>query len=482
VDEFSPLIGTFCGVGRLPSAIVGTGKQLFLEFVTSEEGPLLGVGFDLRVAHRPGGSLKAPQAGRSNAGAKLEGADSGCPWTFTNEGLGEGPGGEGLFLSPEHWYPPDTNCSYLIRGEPGQVVRLYFPSFKIGRVENPISHRASGDCSESLTIYDDSWANGEKVVKTFCDSFSKPLERHDFVSTSNALFVAFKSRTGSFSGSALQFWAQYDFFDATADGERVKGTRCDEVIAAGNAPGTFRSPRNTLAFKIYEGEEKEEGEITCGYDIRADERSHSRIALSILELELRGSERVDSKCRGDRVEVTDVYGDRNLVVCLTAKNGERREVYSQGPSLHLTLALEAKHASMRYFKSPAPLFVASYEAIHPPRDCGPTAARGGHLTFPFASASAEPASAFTCVWDIASGYGDLSFELHNATLADEKCSESSLEILDADNVLHHRICPGAEGSRIPALKNSRSAKVKLICGLRGSSFRLLWRRTSSSSP
>ena len=30
VDEFSPLIGTFCGLGQLPSSIVGTGRELFL--------------------------------------------------------------------------------------------------------------------------------------------------------------------------------------------------------------------------------------------------------------------------------------------------------------------------------------------------------------------------------------------------------------------------------------------------------------------
>ncbi len=55
VDEFSRLIGTFCGTGTdFPSAIVGTGKDLFLEFVTAEEGPFLGRGFDLRVGHLPG--------------------------------------------------------------------------------------------------------------------------------------------------------------------------------------------------------------------------------------------------------------------------------------------------------------------------------------------------------------------------------------------------------------------------------------------
>ena len=54
MDEFSPLIGTFCGIGDLPSSVVGTSSELFLEFETAHDGPFLGNGFDLRVGHLPG--------------------------------------------------------------------------------------------------------------------------------------------------------------------------------------------------------------------------------------------------------------------------------------------------------------------------------------------------------------------------------------------------------------------------------------------
>ena len=54
-----------------------------------------------------------------------------------------------------------------------------------------------------------------QVIKTFCDGFSRPMEKYDFVSTGNALVVNFLSLTGSYSGSSLQYWAQYDFFDAS---------------------------------------------------------------------------------------------------------------------------------------------------------------------------------------------------------------------------------------------------------------------------
>ncbi len=55
VDEFSPLIGTFCGLGDFPSSVVGTGRELFLQFHTAVEGAFLGTGFDLRVDQLPGG-------------------------------------------------------------------------------------------------------------------------------------------------------------------------------------------------------------------------------------------------------------------------------------------------------------------------------------------------------------------------------------------------------------------------------------------
>ncbi len=38
---------------------------------------------------------------------------------------------EGLFLSLEHWYPPNTTCTFVIQGSPNEIVRLYFPSFKV---------------------------------------------------------------------------------------------------------------------------------------------------------------------------------------------------------------------------------------------------------------------------------------------------------------------------------------------------------------
>ena len=122
MDEFSPLIGTFCGIGELPSSVVGTSSELFLEFETARDGPFLGTGFDLRVGHLPGKADQYYSEGGNGSGERV------CHRVFDSEATG---GREGLFLSLEHWYPPGTNCTFVIRGRDNEIARLTFPSFKI---------------------------------------------------------------------------------------------------------------------------------------------------------------------------------------------------------------------------------------------------------------------------------------------------------------------------------------------------------------
>jgi hypothetical protein len=95
-------------------------------------------------------------------------------------------------------------------------------SFRINRIESPIRH-FDGDCGESLTIYDAAWPDDSKIIKTFCDTFSRAMEKHDFVSSTESLFVRFESKTGSYSGSSLYYWAHYDFFDDRKSGEPLAG-------------------------------------------------------------------------------------------------------------------------------------------------------------------------------------------------------------------------------------------------------------------
>jgi hypothetical protein len=114
-DETGNIIGTFCGMGKFPYSIIGTSEDLFVEFVTSEAGPLLNTGFHFNVGNWPG---HVETAGVKNGT---------CNWIMTSDQLAASGDSEGIFLSVAHWYPPHTSCTYLIKGKPGEVVRLYFP-------------------------------------------------------------------------------------------------------------------------------------------------------------------------------------------------------------------------------------------------------------------------------------------------------------------------------------------------------------------
>ena len=63
-------------------------------------------------------------------------------------------------------------------------------SFRIGKPDAPIV-QPTKDCSEFLTIYDGDDANPANIIKSFCDTFSRPPERKDFVSTGNFMFIRF---------------------------------------------------------------------------------------------------------------------------------------------------------------------------------------------------------------------------------------------------------------------------------------------------
>ena len=430
VDEYSPLIGTFCGIGDFPSSIIGTGKELFLEFNTDHDGPFLGTGFDLRVGHLPGNINSYNEQGL-------------CQKVFRSEDLKDDDK-EGIFLSLEHWYPPDTNCSYTIEGRPHEVVRLNFPSFKIGRIENPLNPDAPGECRESLTLFDASWADGSRVIKTFCDGFSRPLEKFDFVSTGNALFVSFLSKTGSYSGSALQFWGQFDFFDNRRDGQPRAGTACDEIFDgdASSPSGSFQSPRNTMVFK------DPQAPLQCNYDISANPRDYGRVRLTLKNVDLKPARDCQNTCwlRNDldHIEVHDPLSTFNATRSCISNCSDTAAVnslvkyplsyLSKGPELRLSLHINHETSLIHYFKSVLPLFQAEYELVHPPV-CGPAlipATKSGRIRFPMWTAADKTAinRDLVCIWDLqVNPRRNVEFSLANFTfMSGGGCDQASLEV------------------------------------------------------
>jgi len=172
-------------------------------------------------------------------------------------------------------------------------VRLVFPSFRIESIESPMSDYV-GECGESLTIYDSTWADDSKIIKTFCET-SRPLEKYDFVSTSNGLYVSFESKTGSYSGSSLYYWSTYDFFNNSQQGEGIPGT-CDQVFSSWHkSHGQFTSPLNTLVYKT-------DNNIQCLYRFVTLKRIYARVIITIDNVNFKYNQDSCVSCWNDRVD------------------------------------------------------------------------------------------------------------------------------------------------------------------------------------
>ncbi|XP_071052044.1 uncharacterized protein [Onthophagus taurus] len=409
-NEFSPVIGTFCGMGKFPYSIIGTSQDLFVEFVSSPAGPLLNTGFHFNVGNWPG---HVDTAGSRNGT---------CDWLLSSESLRASGDSEGIFLSVAHWYPPHTSCTYLMQGEEGEIVRLYFPSFRINRIESPI-HPIEEDCGESLTLYDASWPDDSRIIKTFCDTFSKAMEKHDFVSTGNALFVRFESKTGSYSGSSLYYWAHYDFFNNTRLGEPVPEKACDEVFASWKSKkGWLRSPLNTLVYKQNPSSE----DVQCLYRFVTDKRLYARVILTICNVRFKEhpyNSGLCTNCLEDRLDKLLIWeplppGANNShppislskaaqsgeVTCICNRHTGSTTVISRGEQLNLQLIVDSAHAAISYFKHNSPLFEATYEFVHGPL-CGPPIIHpttDGDIHYPYYEAIGyvEPPKSIRCIWEI----------------------------------------------------------------------------------
>ncbi|XP_017493753.1 PREDICTED: uncharacterized protein LOC108381871 [Rhagoletis zephyria] len=431
-DEHSPLIGKFCGMGKFPFSIIGTSQFMYVEFVTSPAGPLLNTGFHFNVGNWPGHV--------ETAGIK----HGICDWLLSSDSLKDSSASEGIFLSIAHWYPPNTSCSYHIKGRTGEIVRLYFPSFRINRIESPIL-KYDGDCGESLTIYDSDHPDPARIIKTFCDTFSRPMEKVDFVSTSPSLYVQFDSKTGSYSGSSLYYWAHYDFFNNTRFGDPVPNTLCDEVMYAWKHPGgKIRSPMNSLIFKRTGG-----SDVRCQYKFVTDRRLYARAVIEVTSVsfkELPYNNNACTRCHEERVDKLVIWEERekfqNNLACFCDNIPRAVRVISSADQMNLEMIVQGQHAITSYFKNPNPLFEASYEFAHGPL-CGPITlgpSPDGELVFPFKKALAMAAGPMAavpehhyrrekCIWELkVAAQRDLWLNLEKARFADRTCDSAKIEV------------------------------------------------------
>ncbi|XP_046405633.1 uncharacterized protein LOC124170734 [Ischnura elegans] len=216
-------IARFCGKGLFPS-VVARGRSVIVEFHSSPHGSMDHDGFYLTVGIiRPG---PRPRVGEAMP-------PIGCFWKFT--AMKEGFQGE--FYSPGHWYPPGTECTYLIEGKVGQKVRIYLSTFQ-----------AKGNTCDfdRLTLYD-----GGDLVGSYCTSertsknrlkgmmrdssnnskgkkakqvpsYGNSLSPTDpYVSHTDVVRLVFHSESGSFDGRQFVFTVSYAFLEEKSIGNQM---------------------------------------------------------------------------------------------------------------------------------------------------------------------------------------------------------------------------------------------------------------------
>lgn len=294
------------------------------------------------------------------------------------------------------------------------------------------------DCAESLTIYDSPRPDPARIIKTFCDTFSRPMEKVDFVSTGRSLYVRFESKTGSYSGSSLYYWAHYDFFNNTKFGDAVPNTLCDEIFYAWKHPrGHIRSSLNTLIYKRTAG-----SDVRCQYRFVTEKRLFARVVIEVTSItfkEIPYNMNQCTRCHEERVDKLVIWEEKEKIqrhlACFCDNIPRAVRIISSGEIISLEMIVQGQHATTSYFKNQNPLFQATYEFAHGPL-CGPISmgpSIDGALVFPHQNAIGYPQvgdqKRERCIWELKVAPGrDLWMHLDKARFSDKSCDMGRIEI------------------------------------------------------
>ena len=384
---------------------------------------------------------------------------------------------------------------------------IHFDSFRINRIEAAIK-KLDIDCAESITIYDSSRPDPARIIKTFCDTFSRPMEKIDFVSTGRSLYVKFESKTGSYSGSSLYYWAHYDFFNNTKFGELIPNTICDEIFYAWKHPrGVIRSPLNTLIYKRTGG-----SDLRCQYKFVTDKRLYARVVIEVTSVtfkELPYNVNACTRCQEERVDKLIIWEDRNKqqqhLACFCDNIPRPMRIVSSGEQMNLEMIVQGQHATSSYFKNSNALFQANYEFAHGPL-CGPITmgpSPDGELVFPHRNAIGyvhpqRPGDTIPgrphrekCIWELkVAAQRDLWMHLDKARFHDKSCDMGRIEVFLAgrteprfiicpENVSLARDLPILSAAELGALDNENEPLPVLIQYIGDiapgrNAFRLVW--------
>ncbi|XP_023332424.1 cubilin [Eurytemora carolleeae] len=458
MDEYSPLIGKFCGTGYFPQSIVGTTNRLFIEFVTSRAGPLMNTGFDFKITSSPSTGLPLINSSYLEIQSiQLNGKD------------------EGTILSLEHWYKPGTNCSTLLKGTSTQVVRLYFEKMKI--VEKDSIQSKNGSCEEYLALYDASWPDPTRVLKVFCDGVPQSNKKKNYISTGPTMFVNFVSHLGSYSGSSIYYWGVFDFHDTETNGEKVLNSRCDEDFTSNS--GTIRSPINSLLFL------NPRTDVKCKYRIRGNPTQYRRISLLLEYTKFPSTSKTCHSCTDKNVDHLEVLGEGDVSsFCYSSCSNlnQSLEIISASSSLSLLLFISKATSTGNYFKKKPAIFQAHFSFLHH-AVCGPTvikADQSGFIKFPDVTKQRFPDENVYCIWDLVTvPLRNIQFQFGNLTFISESCQKHSILLSSLKHDDYHKECGQSRGSsktvNIPGSENGGTVKLTLkMKSLDLGQFQLRW--------
>ncbi|KAJ8948652.1 hypothetical protein NQ318_022720 [Aromia moschata] len=285
-----PVLAKYCGGDWLPR-VVSRGPEMLVAFHSSpfsiplhsppSHSPLRGFELDVDVIFADSDSLDFSRHSlKCEFDVNATSPDSDEIWT--------GRGRKGRLISPKHSLPPNTTCTYIFRGYPGDLVWISFVSYShrallVGESAHALlTNGSSSGCSTRLRIWD-----GNTLVEDKCDEPPKLCDHsaltnstrvtrpcsveESYLSTDKSLVVQHHTEDGTALHPA-SFKLKYEFVDTRLGGdpwsEKESGGPCDRVFRKQHV-GEVTTPRNVF---LYGRGGARDLQCTYRFEVGVDER------------------------------------------------------------------------------------------------------------------------------------------------------------------------------------------------------------------
>ncbi|XP_065577276.1 cubilin-like isoform X4 [Artemia franciscana] len=390
-DSNSTLIGRYCGgPDRIPPPIVSTQNFLWLKFRTDSS------------SHDRGFY------------ANYSSIDVGCGGIVTNS--------SGTIASPLHpqAYPHGTTCRWIIKGEPGSVIRLTFQTFSLER---------SASCKfDYVEVFDNrSVSMGSGRIGRFCGRTTPPV----LTTVDNVMTVVFKADS---SIAAEGFTAVYSILNTThaCGGDFYTGFG---IISSPAYPAMYPANRDCV-WTIY---------YRYGY----------QLLLSVLDFQLESHDR----CSFDYLEIRNGKYATSPLIGRYCGTNIPPTIPSHGNQLYIRFVSDNSRSQKG--------FRISWEAT--------ATGCGGKITSPSGSIASPnypqpPRYGVTCMWTITVSSGSkaqLSFsdlDMGDSQALSNSCMLDFVEVYDGAHSRSKRIgkyC-GTRPPLEPIVGSGKSLFVKYI--------------------